>query len=81
MKLLFLLLIPFSLYAPYDPNPGQKPKTYGNFFIKWDPKTESFVRIRVSSCIVETPFYRPERSKREEPQNVVCGALNIAEMQ
>jgi hypothetical protein len=69
MKLLFLLLTTLSLYAPYDPNKYHNGPKQKNFFIKWDPKTESFVRIRVSSCIVEEPLYQPERSKREDLGN------------
>lgn len=71
MKLLFLLCICFTLYAPYDPNPVNGNKKRNHFFIRYDPKTDSFIRIRIHDCVIEKNIlFQPERLSEKTPQKV-----------
>lgn len=68
---LLLLWIP-SLYAPYDANQIGKQRKHKNFFIRYDPKMDCFVRIRIHSCIIdEEHLNQPERlNERDLPQGM-----------
>jgi len=57
----------FTLKAPYDPDFYIRGKKVNRaFFIKHYKHSNTFSRIRVKSCLVDTLHVQPERSKRED---------------
>jgi hypothetical protein len=48
------------LYAPYDYE-YIKLRKKKQFFVRWDPQSESFVKIRVRSCIIDEEHTNPPK--------------------